>query len=299
MKVSSSMELYPIFSQIQNNIPIEQDLVNYNISNYQNSSQNEQKQVLPKQISSSFVQSQDNGFNVYPSPIPPLSQAPLTSTDISVSTSNNNLHLTKLQKRLDKQEEQLSPKPEIIPLGYSRSNENLTNLQKYQSTVNINPLNINKNNLSGQGNILDNSNNSNKEYPFLELKTINGLISPRGQYNYSKNDKTISKIPHPLSTRNMLSPPNKNKFMSKLNQFNNYNYNYNDYNNINNINKINIPNINVNNSVEIKNNIISISKNNIGLEPTVNMELNNNNHQSKPSEVNNYLYNSINEYPNT
>ena len=246
MKESSLMN-NQIYYYLDNIVSNEQDLEKYKMNNYPKVIQNEQKQIFPNQ-NSSFVQSHENGFNSNPSSIP-ITQTSITSPDISVSTSYSNPQLIRLQKKTTKeQQQQLSPKPSHIALKYNLSNENLTDLQKYQSTVNINPLNENKINLPGNINSLNNANNynSNNENPFLPINSINGLVSPKSKMNEQKTNRTSPKIPIPLSNRNRMSPPIKHKFINKLGQ--NYNgLNYNSYNfNIN-------PNINVFNSVEIKN----------------------------------------------
>ena len=281
-----------MYNYIDNFMPNEQDIINYKTNDYQKSSQDEQKIIFQKKNSSSLAHSQENGFNSNPSSIP-ITQVSVASPDISVSTSYSNPQLIKLQKKPGKEQQQLSPKHiGHIPLTYNHSNGNLTEYQKYQSTVNINSSNANKIMLPGKLNGFDNSNSSSNEIPFMPIRSLNGLVSPRGRTNERKDKGMLQKIPIPLSTRNKLSPPSKHKIINRIGQNNNnLNYNYSDF-------ISNPTTINMFNSVEIKtNDNLNNSKNNT-LDPSSNVNINNHISKTVNEVFDDYLYNDINKNMN-
>ena len=276
MKSSSSMKIFPIYNHFENIIQTEPDLFNYNIDNYNISSNGVQsKEIYPRNASTSFLPIQENEFNQNQTNI---SINPIETTPLDLTASIfNDQHIMRIQKKIFKRQ-QHSPKPMKYSKSYTILNDKNINYQRNQSTSNIYDINMNK------INILDDIKNA----PSLtEPKHIVQLSPPKNNIvTPKKNNKIFLKYLHPHTAKHKFTSPKINRYKTN----NNNNFNYFDYIN-NSISKKTVENnnINFNNSEEIRNNADIFNINN-DLDDVIN--------KAFPSDMNNHMNNLTNNYLN-
>ena len=209
MKGSISMKVLPSYNSIQNIIPIESYYNNYNINNYNNSNQiqqNEPKNLLPKQDSSSFLLFKEKEFNNNHQKISSsISPQQINSTQINSSPiiPANNPVSERIQKKIFQRSQNIiPPQPLHVSPSQPNLNGNVINLQKYQDAANINKLNLNKINISD---------NLAKDISLLEVSPIEKLTSRNEQNTTSKkNNRIFLNLPSDITVRNRLYSPDIN-----------------------------------------------------------------------------------------
>ena len=271
MKSSYSMKILPSYN-FQNLYQPKNNNIDYNRNNYYQNKNKiiiiEPKQLFPRQNSSSSIQNREN---ILRRKSPSLINKEL----LQASTQNITTEYTnsiaqqpiKIHQKINQSNQNIIKSMHKYA-SYQNIN-NMTKLQKYQATAEINKFNLNK----------INNDDAKNDFSLLEVKPIEGLPPPKtDMITQKKSSRIYLKIPHPQTARNKISSPNVNRPNNKINEsMNNYNYIDYNYNNI-----IDIKNsLDMNNSVDankgnncsiINNDLDWITKN--GLDSNLNSTMN-------------------------
>ena len=293
LKMSNSMKIMPISDRIQNIMPVESDIYNYNFKNY-DKIQIPTDQPFRQDNLSSYISGKRNG---YKPPQTPIIQISLASSNISsLYFSHSPIRIKKRSfNRLE-----LLPKKMENSFSQTNVNNNLSNILKIESYPDSNQLNLDK------INILEDSRN---DLSSLEVKPIEQIDPSNNNMKLQKsNTNPIFKIPHPITTNNKILNSNINKMADKYINYNYLNYIKNtpkfneslDFEN--NLNKIFIKKNDLNNGVskplenQLFNSVNNFSKFYLNNDTNNNININNNRYNNDKRKIFKYKETSNNDY---
>ena len=284
MKESYSMKIFPTYNLFQSTTS-EKEPISYQLNDYQTqykSPKKESKQLFPIQTSSLFP-IQEKAYNENTSTnneIISNSDKPQEIINTIYSSQQPIINQKKYFQR--NQNDQISANKSLFNSYFYG---NLNNLQRNQSTININKLTLNK------INYLDNEKNKPIEEKYV-IQNENAA-TPK-----NKNKTILLNNFNKASNNNKFLSPDVNKYMSKFNNIINDNEKYN--NNMNNTNRYpeENSNDNKNDNFDLSNNLDDIL--NIALETNINDTMNNLTNEyldtNKNENSNNNIIN-INNFP--
>ena len=293
LKMSNSMKIMPISNRIQNIMPDESDIYNYNFKNY-DKIQIPTDQPFRQNNLSSYISEKRNGYKPLQTSITQIS---LASPNISSLYFNHSP--IRIKKRSFNRLE-LLPKKMENSFSQTNVNNNLSNILKIESYPDSNQLNLDK------INILEDSRN---DLSSLEVKPIEQIDPSNNNMKLQKsNTNPIFKIPHPITTNNKILNSNINKMADKYINYNYLNYIKNtpkfneslDFEN--NLNKIFIKKNDLNNGVskplenQLFNSVNNFSKFYLNNDTNNNININNNRYNNDKRKIFKYKETSNNDY---
>ena len=289
----------PVYNQYSNIIPVESSILNY----CQNSNRIpiQQNHILHKNNSYSFLNIPNNKIQLSPSSSMITTASQIIPSQNITTVYNNIPKPIKILKKSFKRQEYI-PRPLQISYSLPNFNGNLTNLQKSQSYINVNLLQL----PSSRVNALEESKNN---FSILQMQPNQNLSPNKFQNSYQppkRNKRIFDKFQYSLTERNKFN----NSGVQNIQNINNNTSLYSYLNNIpKNINiDINKNNLNLNKTTDLDdkinialdskvnqsmNNLTNNYFNNNNIPLTVKYALNNNN-ISQNNQINNYNNKNVN-----